>query len=348
MSDSSASVSLPQSFIASTRARRGEGASIGMILDRMRAGTIHCSARVQRILAQPPDYDGHTDADIHALENAFADYVEHAWSATYGDLEAEHQRAAAALVAAFVPLLETTGPVCEEHAAMAREVSRAGSYYASRSVALAAKILGRSAGGRASLNRCVFEYCTCTAATSAECTPACQTHDHEKRASVMGSLVRSADGKLLARVLVSYNGKNLFNGAPKQLSIGSSGAQLKIGKTAAADARIPACILNAKGTNKDTFQRQLLAYDKDGGVVKLATISRGEGGKTVTTTCSNDELGSVVRLGFGIAGSRVMTPEKEAALKLFSITLAPAPAAANKEGDEEEAGDEDDEIGGNE
>jgi len=188
MSDSSASASLPQYFIASTRARRGEGASIGMILDRMRAGTIHCSARVQRILAQPPDYDGHTVADIHALENAFADYVERAWSATYGDLEAEHQRAAAALVAAFVPLLETTGPVCEEHAAMAREVGRAGSYYASRSVALAAKILGQSRG-RASMSRCVFEYCTCTAATSAECTDSCQAHGggHVNRATALAN-----------------------------------------------------------------------------------------------------------------------------------------------------------------
>jgi hypothetical protein len=155
---------------------------------------------------------------------------------------------------------------------------------------------------------------------------------------------RGPGGKLLVWTTVFYGDRNVF-GKHKQLNVGKSGVQLKIGKDDAKAAGIPVCILKETGDDAGKFQRNVYAYDKAGKKVKLATFSKGVGDKNVVTPCSAAALASVAQLGPALKGQGAETDDKVKALKRFSITLASAPAAAEEEDEEEGAEDEEEEEG---
>ena len=118
-----------------------------------------------------------------------------------------------------------------------------------------------------------------------------------------------------------FNGTRIF--AAKQLVIGATDLQLQINADDAEAAGIPACILKPKG-----FGRNVIAYDEHDDRVELATFGTDSEGNTTVTHCSAAELASVVKLVFKLSGKGANTEDQQAALQLFSITIASAPVAA--------------------
>ena len=118
-----------------------------------------------------------------------------------------------------------------------------------------------------------------------------------------------------------YDGTRIF--AAKQLKVGATDLQLQINADDAEAAGIPACILKPTG-----FERNVIALDEHDNRVELAAFGTDSEGDTTVAHCSAEELASVVKLVFKLSGKGASTEDQQAALQLFSITIASAPVAA--------------------
>jgi len=142
-----------------------------------------------------------------------------------------------------------------------------------------------------------------------------------------GAAGRTEAGKDCPFVEVLYDGKRVVFGPlallTKQLKIGATDLQLQINANDAEAAGIPACILKPTG-----FERNVIALDEHDDRVELATFGTDSEGDKTVAHCSAEELASVVKLVFKLSGKGASEEDQQAALQLFSITIASAPVAA--------------------
>ena len=113
----------------------------------------------------------------------------------------------------------------------------------------------------------------------------------------------------------------------KQLNLGPTGLQLLMSAVEAMATGVPACIRTKTGKNKDKFQRNVIAQDEHDNTVELATLVKDGDGITTVTHCSPKALTLVTKLVFRLEGRGASDADQKAALQLFSITIASAPAA---------------------